>query len=74
MFSYYKNLLFTYNLNNRVYLLLVFNFLFISIYTQNKSNVIVGAERLDQYLEIIKEKNIGLVANQTSKIKSDHLV
>ena len=74
MFSYYKNLLFTYNLNNRVYLLLVFNFLFIPIYTQNKSNVIVGAERLDQYLEIIKEKNIGLVANQTSKIKSDHLV
>ena len=36
--------------------------------------IIVGAERLDQYLEIIKSKNIGLVANQTSRIKNDHLV
>lgn len=33
---------------------------------ENQGGVIVGAERFDQYLDRLKEKNVGLVVNQTS--------
>ena len=50
-------------------------FFFLEINSINsQSNVIVGAERTDLYLEGILNKKVGLVANQTSKIKKEHLV
>ncbi len=47
--------------------LLVFNPL-------NAKNVIVGAERLNQYLPLLKGKSVGLVVNQTSVIGNTHLL
>lgn len=41
---------------------------------KSQSNVIVGAERTDLYLKGLMNKRVGLVANQTSKIKKEHLV
>ena len=38
------------------------------------ANVIVGAERLDQYLSLLKGKSIGLVVNQTSMVGTTHLL
>lgn len=38
------------------------------------TTIVVGAERLDEYLEILKEKKIGIVANQTSRVGETHLV
>ena len=40
----------------------------------NKKNIIVGAERLNDYLGIISNKSVGLLVNHTSKIKNSHLV
>jgi len=37
-------------------------------------NVIVGAERLDQYLPLLKGKSVGLVINQTSIVGNTHLL
>lgn len=37
-------------------------------------NIITGAERLDQYLPLLKGKRVGVVANQSSMIGNDHLV
>ncbi len=36
--------------------------------------IVVGAERLDLYLDKLKNKNIALVVNQTSRVKQTHLV
>ncbi len=36
--------------------------------------IIVGAERIDNYLKLLKGKKIGVVANHTSMIKEKHLV
>jgi len=36
-------------------------------------SVTVGAERLDQYLEKLKVKNVGIVVNQTSLVGDKHL-
>lgn len=41
---------------------------------QAKSSVIVGAERLDQYLPLLKGKSVGLVVNQTSVVGNTHLL
>ena len=50
-------------------------FFFIQINSiKSQSNVIVGAERTDLYLKGLMNKRVGLVANQTSKIKKEHLV
>ena len=40
----------------------------------SQSNVKAGAERTDAYLPLLKEKRIGIIANQTSLINSTHLV
>lgn len=52
--------------------------LFFSLYTSNaicqSESIIVGAERTSLYFQQLKGKRIGFVANQTSKIKNDHLV
>lgn len=37
-------------------------------------DVIVGAERLDQYLTLLKGKSVGLVVNQTSVVGNTHLL
>jgi uncharacterized protein YbbC (DUF1343 family) len=63
------------------YLYLVF-FLFVSlhIYSQNKmtaaniTRIIPGAERLDQYLPLLKGKNVAVFANPTSMVGNTHLV
>ena len=44
-----------------------------STYAQN-SSIVTGAERLDEYISDLKNKNIAIVANQTTIIKKEHLV
>lgn len=39
-----------------------------------KSEIIVAAEQLDLYLTKLKDKNVAIVANQTSTIGKEHLV
>lgn len=42
---------------------------------KNKTKkVIVGAERITQYIHLLKDKNIALVVNQTSRIQEEHIV
>lgn len=38
------------------------------------SSIVVGAERLDQYLDLTKGKATAIVANQTSRVGNTHLV
>ena len=54
--------------------LLLFFFLNILAATCQSDSIIVGAERTSLYFSKLKGKRIGFVANQTSKIKNDHLV
>lgn len=42
--------------------------------TLNSANVKVGAERMEQYLGMLKGKNVAVVANQTSLVKNTLLV
>ncbi|HXH18403.1 MAG TPA: DUF1343 domain-containing protein [Chitinophagales bacterium] len=42
--------------------------------SENSGRIIVGAERFDRYLKILKDKNIGLVVNQTSLVGETPLV
>ncbi|MFN8295399.1 MAG: DUF1343 domain-containing protein [Chitinophagales bacterium] len=37
-------------------------------------NVVVGAERINQYLPLLKGKSVGLVVNQTSVVGNTHLL
>jgi len=43
------------------------------IFSNNK-NIIVGAEQFYEYLPLIKNKRVGLLVNQTSQVKGQHLV
>ncbi len=43
-------------------------------YLYPKQNIIVGAERIDFYQEIISNKSIGLLVNHTSIVKDKHLI
>ena len=46
-----------------------------SVWAQfDNDKITVGAERLDQYLPIVADKNVALVVNQTSVIGDTHLV
>ena len=54
--------------------LLLFFFLNTFHATCQSDSIIVGAERTALYFQKLKGKRIGFVANQTSKIKNDHLV
>lgn len=63
------------------FFLFLFTFIFIScndIYSQKKvlnaEDAIVGASRIELYLSDIKDKNIGVVANQTSIFNGTHLI
>ena len=52
--------------------LIVFVFLFtqsaLSLNSSDKSNIIVGANQISKYENLIKNKRIGIVANHTSVI------
>lgn len=50
--------------------------LFAAIYLprREKSELKVGAEQLDQYMPLLKGKQVGLVVNQTSLVGNTHLV
>ena len=41
---------------------------------EKQSEIVVAAERTDNYLAYLKDKKIGIVGNQTSMIKNTHLV
>ena len=63
------------------FFLFLFTFIFISCtntYSQkrviNAEDAIVGASRLELYLSDIMDKNIGIVANQTSIFNDTHLI
>ena len=40
----------------------------------HKTNILTGAERMEQYLPLLKGKSVAVFANQTSMIKNSHLV
>ena len=42
----------------------------------NEKNIVVGAEQFQLYAELLKDKNVGVVANQTSFLENEkqHLV
>ncbi len=58
--------------NSVLFLFLVLNFSLI-IYPTNKSNVIVGANQISKYENLIKNKKIGIIANHTSVIFKKNL-
>lgn len=45
-----------------------------SVLHVNSSEIQVGAEQAEHYLPLIEGKRVGLVVNQTSRVKSQHLV
>ncbi len=49
-------------------------FLLLANHGLQAKNVVVGAERLDQYLPLLKGKSVGLVINQTSIVGNSHLL
>ena len=55
-----------------IYALSISVFSFGSDHKRNKSNVIVGANQILEYQNIIKNKRIGIIANHTSVIFKDN--
>ena len=49
-------------------------FIFVCIQQIQAKDVIVGAQRTEQYLPLLKGKSVGLVINQTSVIGNTHLL
>lgn len=49
-------------------------FIFVCIQQIQSKDVIVGAQRTEQYLPLLKGKSVGLVINQTSVIGNTHLL
>ena len=43
-------------------------------FSVNAQNIVLGAERTDTYLALLKNKRVGIIGNQTSMIASTHLV
>jgi uncharacterized protein YbbC (DUF1343 family) len=72
MYNKYKHQHFKEYFKLSKYLLLLFLTYSTILISQNK--VIVGAERSELYLNALLGKRVGLVANQTSKVKKEHLV
>lgn len=54
-----------------VFILFCFNLL---LAQDNSKKIIAGAERLNVYLPLIKDKSVGIFANQTSVVGNSHLV
>lgn len=58
-----------------LFCLLIISLFFSFSFGQNfNTKIIVGAERLDKYLSLIKENSVAIVANQTSMVGNVHLV
>ena len=55
-----------------IYALSISVFSFVNDHKRNKSNVIVGANQILEYQNIIKNKRIGVIANHTSVIFKDN--
>lgn len=55
-------------------LFIVFLFLFSSLGFCDSSTIQVGAEQLNQYLPLLKEKRVGLFANSSSLVGKTHLL
>jgi uncharacterized protein YbbC (DUF1343 family) len=72
MYIKYKHQHFKEYFNLSSYLLLFFLLKSFSLVSQ--LDVVVGAERTEFYLGNLMNQRVGLVANQTSKIKNEHLV
>ena len=72
MYNKYKHQHFKEYFKLSEYLLLLFLTYSTILISQNK--VIVGAERPELYLSTILENRVGVVANQTSRVKKEHLV
>ena len=43
-------------------------------FSVNAQNIVLGAERTDAYLPLLKNKKVGIIGNQTSMIGNTHLV
>ena len=56
-----------------IFSLLILSFVSLTACAQTK-NIVLGAERTDQYLKLLEGKKVGLVVNQTSMIAETHLV
>lgn len=53
-----------------IVLSLILTFLSLGLYSQNK--VIVGAERFEEYLSLVKNKKVGILTNQTSVVRNEN--
>ena len=42
--------------------------------SMSKDDILIGANQMNQYLPLLKGKNIAVVANQTSLVDGVHLV
>lgn len=58
----------------RINILLVFLFLFTNCNSAELDKIVVGAERSEIYLPLLKDKKVGLVVNNTSLAEGAHLV
>src|SRR5574344_322551 len=56
------------------YTILILLFFSTSCLSQTKQPIVVGAERIDQYLSLLQNKNVAVVGNQTSMVGDVHLV
>ena len=56
-----------------IFSVLILSFVSLTACAQTK-NIVLGAERTDQYLKLLEGKKVGLVVNQTSMIAETHLV
>jgi len=39
---------------------------------QQEDDIVLGANRMNEYLSLLKDKNVGIVGNQTSLVKTSH--
>jgi uncharacterized protein YbbC (DUF1343 family) len=54
-------------------ILFIFGF-FVSGFSQSNNQLVIGANQLNEYLPLLKDKRIAVVANQTSLIDTTHLI
>lgn len=58
----------------RVFIVLLFFTFSFSCIAQSSNKIITGAERLNVYLPYLKDKKVGVFANQTTMVGNTHLV
>jgi uncharacterized protein YbbC (DUF1343 family) len=54
--------------------IIVVYFLFQSFYSYSQPKIIPGAERMEEYIPLLKNKKVAVFANQTSMVQHTHLV